>query len=298
MFRHSTNLAALQKFRHLVEIHALGAKLTIETLLKLVNTNPNLTNVSFSLLMVDLKGYHKRNFDFSGFNKIKSVTLEFKVSTHQLFIDVVNALNNVANLEMYFTEKYSKYNFHLSEFTNQFKSLNRLIFGTRNIHLQLVESVEEKKLLGFLSQLTHFKLNLNESLMRGHVISQQILHLVSALKFTKVDINFNLFLSSQLNTLFGLFETYDLAMFRLPPLYAASLHSVAFNTNKLPCICMGLPQQFFQSPNLTAIDLSNLHIHSTQSVCQMLSNLTSKFITTKFLVYSIKSLFFNADEQT
>jgi hypothetical protein len=276
MFRHSTNLLSLQKFHNLVELHVLGAKLTVESLFKLVNTNPNLTTVSLSLLMVDLKGYHKRNLDFSGFNRIRTAILEFKVSTHQLFIDVVNALDSVANLEIYFTEKYSKYNFNLREFANQFKSLTRLVFGTRNIHLQLVESKEEIKLLKLLSQLSMFKLNFNESLMRGHVISQQILHLVSALKFTQVDINFNLFLSSQMNTLFGLFETHDLAMYRLPPLYASFLHSVVFNTNKLPCICMGLPRQFFQSSTLTAIDLSNLHIHSTESICEMLSGLTSK----------------------
>jgi hypothetical protein len=276
MYRHSTNPIALQKFHNLVELHVLGAKLAVESLFKLVNNNPNLTSVSFSLLIVDSKGYNKRNLDFTGFNRIKSVILEFKCSTHQLFVDVVNSLNNVTNFEIYFTEKYSKYNFNLREFTNQFKSLTKLVFGTHNIHLQPANIEEEKKMLSMIARLTMFKLNFNESLMRGHVISQQILHLVSTLKFTQVEINFNLFLSSQLNTLFGLFETHDLAMYRLPPLYAALLHSVAFNTNKLPCICMQVPQQFFQSPNLTKIDLSNLHIHSTESVCGMFSNLSSK----------------------
>ena len=283
-----TNYIRFSKYKNLKELHALSINLEMDDIVKIVS-QLNLRSLSLTLPVVGSETLKSGEYNLESFAKIESMVVQFKIPSFELFAYLMDSLLSLARLEIYFVEaRQHKFKFNFQKFqTNKFSRLKELIFGTSNTFLHINDEEECARLV---DQLEHFNLNIdidNSNVLHdGGLIEHKFMSgLLSKIK------NVNLILKNyQSNSQFSAqLNEHSLLVIDdyLQELYASNiitqklndkLHRIQLNIDRLPCLLESCDSiSLASAANLYELDLREIHLHSTHSVCKILADLSCNF---------------------
>lgn len=235
-------------------------KIEIGDLTKLVNVL-KLNEIAFTLPET-----HGSKSELKRFNEIENISIEIRTCVNKCLIDLMNNFTACKKLEL-FSNKRLNLSLNFEVFSHQFKNLKALI-GSGSVYFNIAD-ILQKKLESFNLKVHNNSLNIIEtiqSLKQSH-------------KFKNLELNltrdsFPLLNVSQVNEqieidhLTSELLTNDLEEFKLtrPLRFDCVLNSVrSFKISN-------------SKWNLKTLDLKDIHIHSSESICEMLANLKSNCI--------------------
>lgn len=233
------------KFKLLTHLDIISIKIDFNDILKLVNSN-KLKEISFSLN--ESSGADKDK-DLNGFSQIETIRIDLNVIT-QLLFDLLDSFINVNRLEIFSSKPFfrSRLKFYFNKFKNPFSKLKELVVLPSSSILfdynEVRQIVQRLKKFSISFNLTdnHFEnINLNEIKHFGTIINK--IEIDNLLENVNFDVNNHL-------------ETLQLK-----------------ESSNIECILNKIPFKIENLIHLNTLDFRDIHIHSTDSICKLLSNL-------------------------
>lgn len=280
------SLIPIDRLKCLTEFHALTIKFELKDLINLVNTH---TFKSLSLTVPSHQSLDNLRDDyFKGFNNIEDICVEFNLVSYRLFQKLGNSFVNVKKLEIYFNDNRSHiFGFSFKQFpTNKFEKLEYLIMGSDSIYSGLNDALKDNfeiisRLKGFHINFTHetflktFNPNLVNIIDNLHtkIGSVQLKLTLAYLDKNYTDYNTGLYPGDE--TFKQFMDYYFLNRSRI------NLSKINLDCNiNYPSYLTQIPFDLAKNGTLLQhLDFSNIHIHSTDSICKILSEMNRNLIS-------------------
>lgn len=237
-------------FHLLTRLNLLSIKIDLDIITTLVSSNQNLKELSFSL------NEPVQTSDLSCFSTLEIIRLELNVQFDKYVIELLDSFTNVNRLEIFSSKKMNRTNviFSFRKFKNKFERLtDLLVLKSTNIifdinELNQIVSRLKNYSITFASNINNWNkyVNLNEIKNLSLVIN----------KATRPDFNVD-YLFEEIN-----FDSNN----QLEELEMNKIYNIE-------CILTVLPFRMENLKNLNRLDLKYMHIHSVDSICELLSKL-------------------------
>jgi hypothetical protein len=277
------------KFASLVQFHALSIKIELIDIINLIKTCPNLIEISFTIsneLVGRARGLEvsadskltKYNRELDCFKQIKAITIEIE-SFSSLFIEIVNNCLKLNILKIIETlnsfDLIVAQNLSMQMFANKFEQLNEIMIYSKNIYFT------NEEILNILEKnsLKKFRLNFHPVLDNlSEFLKNLIIHSKSSIEdiYLKIEKHDMLIKSSHL---------LDQRLISIDSIFTEMIDSLSLNSSnglKRLIIASAKPSNIVlyenayrlnELVNLNVLDLSNIHLHCTESVYKCISEL-------------------------
>ena len=252
-------------FQALKEFHALSINMAVQDIVDIV-TDTNMHTISFTIQQKN----REEKCNFECFSKIERILVEFKTNSveSEVFLALMNSLVNVLSLELYWSSRNGqKYLFDFRKFRNKFTKLRELTLQT-SIYLMLVSYG-----LTFVNNLDRFNVNIDLEAESNDLLSSLIQKTAAVnmrVKRRFVDGSNYVFLN-------------EIDSFLIEPkirdAFYEKLHKIEFLKD------IGLSggqltstsfSNLSMARHLSVLDIRRVHLHSSESVCQILATLDCK----------------------
>ena len=265
----TTRLSRMIPYDSLKSLRVLSVKIKLCDLLELVNSLA-LQELAFTLVddnSINTKG----KTTFEGLQAIQMITIELKCHMNQIFVNLMNNFVNVQRLELFSSNKFH-FKLNLQQFTHKFIKLEELLtHGCVHIGLEAAYSYLTKlKLFSFTINLNHLNLDIIENIksIKNKHLLKHFDYAISHEPENMSPVNGLIEINNKLSDLCDLNFLKSLESFKL----RKAINFGCLLTNIAP-----LKLQFDLNCNLTTLDLKEIHIHSTESICKLIAQLNCKF---------------------
>jgi hypothetical protein len=157
----------LKNYTALKEFYFDSIDFDLEDLLKLLISSPNITSISFTITSKHIMQHdHLDNIQFENTcKKIESVQIEFRTNPAETFyINLIDSCANLRKLEIRWSRdehcNIRVYPFSACHFRNSFQHLKELKLG-QNIKLSQNNNIDNQSNLNLLKRLDYFSINLD-----------------------------------------------------------------------------------------------------------------------------------------
>ncbi len=276
---HLTWNRTLGSFQSLAKLNLISVNIQLADLISLVNSNSNLKEIAFTM-----PGDLGKTTDLGCFKKIHSVSIDITnlfESRNQTPIlkKLLNSFVECRNIEI-FSEKKLHLDFSLDQLENKLTKLESFICSgkiwQRYSSSTTVLNLAEELLLNRPLVLFHFNLQLNPT----SINVEKIRELQQRNNFKRLELNltrysFDLTRTSVVN---NQFEIDNFLIDLCSGAFLSGLDSFKImRGSKCECVLNTVsPFRFDTGSSLVTLDLKQIHIHSTDSICKQLASLTRK----------------------
>jgi hypothetical protein len=271
-------------FDSLKSLRILSIKIKLGDLFDMVNSL-ELEELAFTLVednSINTKG----KTTFKGFQAIQMITIELKCHMNQMLVNLMNNFVNVESLSLFSPNKFHL-SLNLQQFTHKFIKLEELsTHGCVYIGLEAAHS--------YLTKLKYFYFTINLNNLNSNMIENikfiKMKHPIKHFDFeisnepanTMSPVNGLIEINNKLNDLCNLNFIKNLESFKL----RKSMNFGCLLTNIAP-----LKFQFDFNCYLITLDLKEIHIHSTESICKLIAQLNCRFFIKSKIFYNNSNLF-------
>ncbi len=268
-----TNGLRSLKFESLHTFDILSVKIDFVNLLDVVN-NLKLKEIAFSL-PVDIVLKKKNSIDFNGFSNIEDISIELRAPVCENFYDMLDHFLAVKQLELFAKIKINL-NFSFDSFKHQFRSLKSFV-ASGNIYFT------ENTIFNSLRSLKDFHVNIYYNCLNFNFYDQiKTLNEHLKLKNFKVNITneFSYENNSQQVIRKQRVEIDDFFDTLCSQNFIRNLEKFELSRSiRFECLLTSISNfksQLRDNLFLKTVDFRDIHLHSSESICQTLANLECK----------------------